>query len=145
VLCVKDTTAALLTLVLGLVALLHAYWGLGGLWPGESEADLIARVIGDGRRHMPPRPVTWIVACLIGIAAIWPLILDLRTLPFPVNWLATAGGLVLALVFLGRGVAGYTPGWRRGHSAEPFASLDRSYYSPLCLVIGAAFAYLLIG
>ena len=133
-----------LALVLGLVALLHASWALGGLWPGISEADLIAKTIGDGRRRMPPRPIIWLVACLIGAAALWPLLLVWRPVPFPANALVTAGGVVLALVFLGRGVAGYTSPWRRSHSAEPFARLDRSFYSPLCLAIGAAFVYLLL-
>jgi hypothetical protein len=58
------------------------------------------------------------------------------------------GGLVsvigagLALLFLARGVAGYHPAWRRIHPVEPFAGLDRSLYSPLCLFIGAGFALL---
>lgn len=138
----KELIATLLGLALSLVALLHAYWAAGGLWPGNSEADLIAKTIGDGRRHMPPRPVIWLVACLIGIAAIWPLLLNVRPLPPLGNWLVTAGGLVLTLVFLGRGAAGYIPGWRRIHFTEPFASLDRTFYSPLCLAIGVAFAYL---
>jgi uncharacterized membrane protein YuzA (DUF378 family) len=118
----KAGIAALLALLLGAVPLLHAYWAMGGLWPGRSEADLIARVIGDRRRrHMPHAKLTWLVALLIGIAAVWPL---------------------LALVFLARGGAGYLPAWRRAHSLDPFARLDRSLYSPLCLLVGAGFLYL---
>jgi hypothetical protein len=138
----KGLIATLLALVLGLVALLHASWATGSFWPGKNEADLIAKAIGDGRGRMPGRPLTWLVACLIGIAALWPLLLNARPLPLLGSWLVTAGGLALTIVFLGRGAAGYMPGWRRARSNEPFASLDRSVYSPLCLAIGAAFAYL---
>jgi hypothetical protein len=141
---VKELTATLLAIVLGLIALLHASWALGGLWPGKSEADLIAKAIGDGRRHMPGRAITWFVACLIGIAAIWPLLLSARPARLLPSWLVTTAGLAMAVIFLARGAAGYVPAWRRLHSAEPFARLDRSYYSPLCLVIGAGFAYLIL-
>ncbi len=49
-----------------------------------------------------------------------------------------------ALVFLGRGVAGFTPAWRRHTPEQPFATLDIRYYSPLCLAIGLGFAALAI-
>jgi hypothetical protein len=53
-------------------------------------------------------------------------------------------GVLLALLFIGRGVLGYTPGWRARFSAEPFASLDRKNYSPLCFWIGAGFLILVL-
>jgi Protein of unknown function (DUF3995) len=135
--------AALLALLLGAVALLHAYSAMGGLWPGRSEADLIASVIGDKRRRrMPHATLTWLVALLIGIAAVWPLLLRMRSAsPLPGS-LVSGIGAALALVFLARGGAGYLPAWRRAHSLDPFARLDRSLYSPLCLLVGAGFLYL---
>jgi hypothetical protein len=36
------------------------------------------------------------------------------------------------------------PAWRRRHSAEPFATLDRRIYAPLCFVLGAGFITILL-
>ena len=58
--------------------------------------------------------------------------------------LPALAGLAVALVFLGRGVAGFTPAWRRHTPEQPFATLDVRYYSPLCLAIGIGFAALTI-
>ena len=52
--------------------------------------------------------------------------------------------MLIALVFLGRGIAGFTPWWRRLAPEQPFARLDVRYYSPLCLLIGLGFAVLAI-
>ena len=52
-------------------------------------------------------------------------------------------GAVATLVFAGRGIAGYVPVWRARFPREPFATYDRRYYSPLCLILAAAFAALL--
>jgi Protein of unknown function (DUF3995) len=136
--------AALLALVLGLVTLLHAYWGLGGLWPRTSEADLIAKAIGDGRRHMPGRALTLAVAALIGIAALWPLLLIAGPAAPLLRAFVIGVACVLAGVFLARGGAGYLPAWRRLHPVEPFARLDRLIYSPLCLALGMGFAFLVL-
>ena len=50
------------------------------------------------------------------------------------------------------GLGGVTKVYRRdagnlgpAHPVEPFAKLDRSLYSPLCLVVGAGFALLVTG
>ncbi|TIX64206.1 MAG: DUF3995 domain-containing protein, partial [Mesorhizobium sp.] len=55
-----------------------------------------------------------------------------------------ATALLIALVFLARGIAGFTPWWRRLAPEQPFARLDVNYYSPLCLVVGLGFAFLAI-
>ena len=57
---------------------------------------------------------------------------------------ALAAPSAVALVFLGRGIAGFTPAWRRLTPEQPFATLDVRYYSPLCLAIGTGFAALAI-
>ena len=56
----------------------------------------------------------------------------------------TVVGGVFALAFLGRGILGYTPWWRARHPVEPFATLDRRNYSPLCLWVGAGFLILVL-
>ncbi|MFZ1815261.1 MAG: DUF3995 domain-containing protein [Rhizobiaceae bacterium] len=62
------------------------------------------------------------------------------TLPQGLVWL---GMIALGAVFLLRGVIGYMPPFRARFSAQPFATLDKRFYSPLCLVIGAAYFLLL--
>jgi hypothetical protein len=132
--------AALLTLVLAAIAALHAYWGFGGIWPGRDAADCARRTGGfRGARSMPGPAACFAVAAALAIAALVPIFLAGHF-----GMLATLAGLALALVFLGRGVAGFTPAWRRLTPEEPFATLDVRYYSPLCLAIGAGFAALAI-
>lgn len=128
--------AVILTLVLAAIAALHAYWGFGGLWPGRDAADCARRTGGfRGARSMPGPAACFAVAAALAIAALIPIFLVGRF-----GMLAALAGLAVALVFLGRGVAGFTPAWRRLTPEQPFASLDVRYYSPLCLIIGAGFA-----
>jgi hypothetical protein len=130
--------AAILTLTLAPIAVLHAYWGFGGVWPGRDAADCARRVGGfRGVRAMPGPAACFAVAAAIAIAALVPMFLVGR---FGV--LSALAGLAVALVFLGRGVAGFTPAWRRHTPEQPFATLDVRYYSPLCLAIGIGFAAL---
>ena len=133
--------ALLLAATLALLAVLHAHWAVGGLWPAPSEEELVRAVIGQpGRKRMPGRSLSLVVAgCLLGAAALslvlrWPG-------PLPRGAVALAG-LACAGVFVGRGAAGYVGRWRRAHSAEPFARLDRAVYSPLCFTLGAGFGIL---
>ena len=52
---------------------------------------------------------------------------------------------LFALVFLVRGALAYTSFWRRLTPQEPFATLDRTRYGPLCLAIGLGFVVLWLG
>ena len=131
--------ATILTVVLAAIAALHAYWGFGGVWPGRDSADCARRTGGfRGARTMPGPAACFAVAAVLAIAALIPIFLAGR---FGV--LALLAGLAVAFVFLGRGVAGFTPAWRRLTPDEPFATLDVRYYSPLCLAIGAGFVSLI--
>ncbi|GAA2838164.1 uncharacterized protein DUF3995 [Aminobacter aminovorans] len=134
-----------LAAVLYLIASIHAYWGLGGVWPGTDQASCARTVVGALGIETMPSPVASfaVTACLI-VATLWPLALvGIFATPFPKVGLA-ASALMVALVFLGRGIAGFTPAWRRLTPEMPFARLDRQYYSPLCLAIGAGFVILAI-
>ena len=136
--------AAMLTLVLAAIAVLHAYWGFGGVWPGRDAADCARRTGGfRGARTMPGPAACFTVAAAIAIAGAIPIII-IGPMGMPVSALPALAGLAVAFVFLGRGVAGFTPAWRRLTPEEPFASLDVRYYSPLCLAIGTGFAALAI-
>lgn len=134
-----------LAAVLYLIASIHAYWGLGGVWPGTDQASCARAVVGASGIDTMPSPFASfaVTACLI-VATLWPLALvGTFATPFPKAGLA-ASALMVALVFLGRGIAGFTPAWRRLTPEMPFARLDRQYYSPLCLAIGIGFVILAI-
>ncbi|MGX1787192.1 DUF3995 domain-containing protein [Bosea sp. NPDC055332] len=134
-----------LALLLAAIAALHAYWGRGGLWPAASEDELIATVIGNARaKRMPSPGLCLLVALAIAVTAIWPLLLAQVSGTATLRPLLQFGGFAIMAVFLLRGIAGYLPAWRRLHPREPFAGYDRRYYSPLCLLIAAGYAVLLL-
>jgi len=133
--------AIILTVVLAAIAALHAYWGFGGVWPGSDAADCARRTGGfRGARSMPGPAACFAVAAALAIAALIPIFLTRQ-----LGMLALLAGVGVALVFLGRGVAGFTPAWRRLTPEQPFATLDVRYYSPVCLAIGAGFVALILG
>jgi len=137
--------AIVLALLLAIIAGLHAYWGRGGLWPAANEGELIATVIGNaGAKRMPSPGLCLLVALAITLTAIWPLLLAQMSGMAAMRPFLLLGGFAILAVFLLRGVAGYLPAWRRLHPREPFASYDRRYYSPLCLLIAAGYAVLLL-
>ena len=137
--------AVVLALLLAAIAGLHAYWGRGGLWPAATEDELIATVIGNARaKRMPSPALCLLVALAIAVIAIWPLLLAQTPGTATLRPLLQFGGFAIMAVFLLRGIAGYLPAWRRLHPREPFASYDRRYYSPLCLLIAAGYAVLLL-
>ncbi|MEW9807348.1 DUF3995 domain-containing protein [Mesorhizobium sp. ZMM04-5] len=132
--------AVALACVLLVLAGLHAYWGLGGIWPGNDAASCARTVAGfQGVDAMPGPIASFAVAAALCFSATVALVLGgVIASPFPFFVLGPAA-LFITLVFLGRGVVGFTPAWRRLTPEMPFARLDRFYYSPLCLLIGAAF------
>ena len=131
--------AGFLSVILLAIAGLHAYWGLGGLWPEQNAGDLARAVVGDGRTRMPAPWSCFAVAVLLVLVAVWPWLL----LRHPVSQVVIAVGVVIAAVFLVRGLAGYSPRWRARFSAEPFATRDQRFYSPLCMALATGFMVLL--
>ena len=119
--------AGALCLVLAGIAALHAYWGLGGRWPGHDEAGLADRVIG--------KTFAVAVAILAGVSLI--ALVSFRDLQGPSKLLVQLAYGVFTAVFLLRGMAGYVPAiWRRS-AGTAFVRLNTRYYSPLCLLLGA--------
>jgi hypothetical protein len=131
--------AMVLSLALLVVAVLHAWWGMGGIWPAANEADLARGVIGDGRTRMPPPWQCFAVAIVLAGLAAWPWLI----LAWPEHDLVVAGSFVIAGVFFVRAMAAYSPRWRSHFPAEPFATRDRRFYGPLCLTLAVGFLALL--
>jgi hypothetical protein len=139
------TLAVIMFLSLAGVAALHVAWGLGVLWPLEDERDLVALVVGEtGRSRMPPLNQCLLAAIVIFSAGLIALaaadLLHIAVAPD----LVTAAGALAALVFAGRGIAPYLPAWRRAFSQEPFATLDRSWYGPFCLLLATAYTVMAV-
>ena len=129
------------------MALVHAGWAFGMRWPAENETMLIRTVVGHpDMTTMPGTGLTLVVAASIGMAGLCALWLGgALALPLP-DWIGTLAGSVLALVFASRGLATYFgilvgagPLSRR---VEPFATLDRRLYAPLCLLLSLGFVVL---
>ncbi|MEZ5912720.1 MAG: DUF3995 domain-containing protein [Paracoccaceae bacterium] len=128
---------ASLTGVLALLMALHVAWGIGLWLPIRDEAALARAVVGaPGRNRMPGA-----VACSLVAVALFAAASVLWWSDSTRRDLALAGA---AAVFLVRGLAAWLPAWRRLLPVEPFATLDRRAYGPLCLAIGAGFLAVLL-
>jgi hypothetical protein len=129
-----------LSFVLLLVTATHVYWGIGGIWPGTDSASCARAVCGfRGMDAMPPPSTCLAIAACLVLVTLWPMaLMGVFATPFPKQGLA-ATALMIGLIFLGRGIAGYLPAWRRLTPEQPFARNDVRYFSPLCLLIGLCF------
>jgi len=136
----------LIFVILAIIALLHVYWGLGGLWPAETLPELINTVVGDSRMTaMPPVGLTIIVALLI-FAAGWIALERSDVAHLLPNWITKMGSWTLVFVFGLRGLSSYFfAAGVYGNTttlAEPFATYDVWIYGPLCLLLAAGFLFL---
>ncbi len=126
-------------LILMTLAILHAAWGFGATWPEADSQSLARRVAGfKGVKQMPRPAACFFVAAVLAFAALIALT-AVRLLPtsYP-HWLILTALSAIAAVFTLRGLIAFTPQWRERTPEEPFASLDRRIYGPLCLIIGGA-------
>lgn len=124
--------ASLLSAVLIPLAVLHILWGIGFWFPIEDEAQLVRTVAGfSDATEMPGA-----VACALVAVALMMAVTCLWWPPGPFRFLALC---VIGAVFLARGAAAFTPFWRKLTPMEPFATLDRKYYGPMCLALGLGF------
>jgi hypothetical protein len=133
-----------LILVLVALAALHAYWGLGGRWPGHDEHSLVELVVGRTRAMRMPRfGASMLVAAALFCAAMLAA-LQSNLIPVdlgaPAQRLAQIGVWTVFGVFALRGLAGFIPSIFAYAQSTPFAKLNRVIYSPLCLLIAAGFA-----
>lgn len=119
----------ILSVALATVAALHGAWAIG-LWvPIRDEARLVRTVVGaQGATRMPgPIPCAIVASgLLIIILSIGAEASGFRTV------ILGASGIVLVV----RGGLSWLPFWRKMTPVEPFATLDRRVYGPLCLILG---------
>jgi len=115
---------------LSAIAAIHAAWALGWRWPGGSDVALAERVVGAGA-ELPPEPVVWAVAALLGAAATAVAAVGAgRREPF-----LRAAAWSVAGVLIARGAL-YIPVDLIGGLDTTYAQLDLALYSPLCVALG---------
>ena len=135
--------AAIVAAVIFIVlAGVHAYWAVGGVWPG-TDADSLHRTVVGGApgRYSPGPTATWMVAAMLLAAALTVLGgAGLLPLPVPRLWLRTLARVGAAVLLL-RGIQGFVDVRMRPETAGgPFARLNVWFYSPLCLVLAVCTA-----
>ena len=133
-----------LALVLVAASLLYLLWAAGVTFPFASEQALARALIGRrGITRLPSRAAFLYLAVLLIAAALAAFLLGgySQAVPQSKPFLAPVG-LLLALVFLGRGVAGVLPAFERAAPEQPYLSLNRRIYSPLCFAAGLGFLFL---
>ena len=139
---VEMTIGALVAIALLAVSLAHFMWALGRNWPVRNEKLLAQTVVGfAGVEHMPPK----LLSLGVALATLGACVLALSVADHDSGglWLNLLG-IGLAAIFLARGAIGYTAWWAAKTPEQPFRTLDRKNYSPLCLGIGAGFFLLVI-
>ncbi|MEL6681686.1 MAG: DUF3995 domain-containing protein [Pseudomonadota bacterium] len=127
-----------LLLMLGVIALIHALWGLQIWVPIRDEEQLARTVVGAKGVTRMPGPIP----CFLVVAGFLVVMLALRLPEVALFRLVLWGAFA---VFLLRGCIAYTTVWRRMTPEQPFAKLDQTYYVPLCLVIAVLLLTILLG
>ena len=121
-------------IVLGAVALLHFYWAFGGLYGLLSAGPKI-----EGRdEFIPPKPIIFMVACLIVVLAVIAILLASGNRPF--GQLLPYCGYAISAVFIIRSIGDFKYlGFFKKIYNSSFSKKDTLYFSPLCLMLGLAF------
>jgi hypothetical protein len=134
--------ASLMFIALFAVSLAHFLWSLGRTWPIRNEKLLAQTVVGfRDIERMPPRPASLAVSIATFAAGVLALALaDHESGGILLNLV----GIVLAAIFLGRGIVGYTSWWRELTPEPNFRLNDRRVYSPLCIALGLGFLTLVL-
>ena len=141
-LIVSLLAATVVALCLVVLAFIHVYWGLGGAWPARTRAELGPMVVGTSPRDtMPNLPACLVVAVLLVTAAglvAWLAFVES-------SWIARIGSAGVGAVLALRGLGGYADGrLRPGTREQPYYALNRRIYSPLCLILAALIAVVLV-
>ncbi len=134
----------LLAVSLLAAGLLYYLWAAGANFPFANEQSLARSVIGRrGITRVPSRRSFLYLGTLLVAAALAAYLMGgfSEQVPQSKPFLAPVG-LLLTAVFLGRGIAGVLPAFERAAPEQPYLSLNRRFYSPLCALTGIGFAFL---
>lgn len=131
----------LLAIVLGCLGLFHLIWAAGIAFPFPNEQSLARSVVGRrGITRLPSRTAVALLGVLLLAAAAAAVTMGhFATSITAVKFLMVPIGLFLSAVFLLRGCVGVLPAFERAAPEQPYLSLNRRFYSPLSILIGAGF------
>jgi Protein of unknown function (DUF3995) len=120
------------------IGAVHVAWGLGSSFPFQTHAQLADAVVGSDA--VPSEAACLTVAAALFLAA--GLIADVPVMPRRLRQIgrqAVVGALAVHGV---AGLSGHTDLLSPGSASTKFRSLDRTFYSPICLAlaVGAATA-----
>ena len=135
--------AASLFFVFAVVGGVHLLWALRIWWPISDEALLARSVVGTGGiTRMPAPAITFAVVGLIALGMAWIVFLAGWAAPPLPGWLVKLGGIVMAAVLLLRGAGSYAAPLFGLEQEPEFSRLDRRWFAPLILALGAGVAVL---
>lgn len=135
-----------LAVVLVLAGILHLLWALRVYFPFPNEQAAARAVVGlRGVTRMPSPGASTFVGLLLVAAAVAAVCMGTFSDQVPASkYILAPVGLFLSAVFLTRGIAGVLPAFERAAPEQPFLTLNRRLYSPLCAAVGLAFLFLVI-
>jgi hypothetical protein len=112
--------AAIASIGLIIISVIHVVWAIGFWWPIRDEAALARAVIGTKSVDKMPGAVTCsLVAVALLFAATWPWFGDGPLKPM--------GLFGIALIFQIRAIAAYSTLMKRLAPEQPFRRLDEAY------------------
>lgn len=130
-----------LAIILTAIAVLHAWWGVGGHWPGRDERALADLVIGNASGRMPSPHACFAVAAAIMVGVGLVIVVCFARSPPPLDIVARLAYGLFATVLLLRGLAGFVPAIWRYSDGTTFQRVNVLYYSPLCLIIALGLGF----
>ncbi len=123
------------------IAIAHLLWGFGRTWPIRDQKLLAQTVVGTAGVERVPR----LPSLGVGIFALATGVFALALADHDSGGQAMdIAGIGLGLLFLARGIAGYTSWWAAQTPQPSFRFNDRRVYSPVCLFLGLGFIVLVI-
>lgn len=128
------------TLLLIFLAVIHIYWGFGGLWPGKTKQELIDLVFGKGNQFPSAFSCFFVAVGLILFSLIPGLWLFRNSLELDhrINHLFSYLFYLVSGIFLLRGILGYLPFLTKQWEPK-FVYYTKRIYNPLCIFLGLAF------
>lgn len=133
----RDALTFATTGILALIALVHAYWAMGGR---ISLGAAIPTVNGVATFTPSPQVTLAVAIAIAGAALVVALAGGIVTLPLP-GWTYVSAAALLALTFAARAIGDFgLVGFFKTRGDGAFARLDTWVYSPLCLILALAIA-----
>ncbi len=133
--------AIVVTMLLVMIGLLHVVWGFGSFWPANDAEQFMSTFVGDPG-PVPPQLLSLLFGLIfMAMGVMFSLWAWEKELPGPRKlWQILM--IAIVSIFALRGLAGYLPVF--AGSLDPFMTLNRQLYSPLCIIIALAGTIILV-